>query len=252
MSRSLNPAPAPKKQQQQQQNTSPPLRTGRLLVKRDGSELALSALQLRDALNKALGFTAVLSTQVSRGASGRNTGNVSISLMENLLTSKLYARVGEHLNTVPGAVSLHLDNPIVQVVVHGIPVDMPLELLQTELTTYNPGLSLASTPRWLTKPDQRKEKKSLICCDRLSWKQGTGGGSSPPPLCLLSHPPDRTQAPFRSLNPMCQMSTIWTPYHQMFLRRYLSLVRWFSPHWGTHLPNIHLFYKWSPLHSHSC
>jgi len=55
MSRSSNSAPAPKKQQQQQQNTSPPLRTRRLLVKRDGSELQLSALQLRDALNKALG-----------------------------------------------------------------------------------------------------------------------------------------------------------------------------------------------------
>src|SRR5258708_12752994 len=80
--------------------------------------------------------------------------------MENLLAPKLYARVGEHLNTVPGAVSLHLDNPIVQVVVHGVPVDMPIELLQIELTTFNPGLSLASTPRWLTKPDQRKEKKA--------------------------------------------------------------------------------------------
>src|SRR5260221_3885039 len=160
MSRSFNSAPAPQKQQQQQQNTSPPLRTRRLLVKRDGSELQLSALQLRDALNKALGYTAVISTQVSRGASGSNTGNVSITLMENLLASKLYARVGEHLNTVPGAVSLHLDHPIVQVVVHGVPVDMPPELLQTELTTFNPGLSLASTPRWLTKPDQRKEKKA--------------------------------------------------------------------------------------------
>jgi hypothetical protein len=45
-------------------------------------------------------------------------------------------------------------------VVHGVPTDMPLELLHQELTTYNPGLTLASAPRWLTKPDQRKEKKA--------------------------------------------------------------------------------------------
>ena len=43
--------------------------------------------------------------------------------MDNLTTSRLYARVGEKLNVIPGAVSLHLDEPLVQMVVHGVLTD---------------------------------------------------------------------------------------------------------------------------------
>jgi hypothetical protein len=53
-------------------------------------------------------------------------------------------------------------------VVHGVPTDISLELLQKELTTYNPGLVMASQPRWLTKPDQRKEKKASSVVIALS------------------------------------------------------------------------------------
>ena len=116
--------PSPPKRQQVY--TTPPLRPRRLIAERDGSELYLTPMELRDALNKALGFTAILSTQVSRGHSGSNTGHVSITLMENLLATKLYAKVGEHLNTIPGALSLHLDSPDVQMVVHGVPTSISL------------------------------------------------------------------------------------------------------------------------------
>jgi hypothetical protein len=80
-------------------------------------------------LNKALGFTAILSVQISRVAGG-NTGNVSLTLMENLLATKLYAKVGEYLSTIPGACSLHLDTPIIPMVVHGIPTTLDFEDLQ--------------------------------------------------------------------------------------------------------------------------
>jgi hypothetical protein len=76
--------------------------------------------------------------------------------------------VGEHLSVIPGAISLHLDSPIVQMVVHGIPTDLPLENLQQELTTYNPGLVMASPPRWLTSPERRKEKKASSVVIALS------------------------------------------------------------------------------------
>jgi hypothetical protein len=150
-------APSPKRPQT---NTTPPLRPRRLLVKRDGTALFKSPMELRDDLNKALGFTAILSVQVARTQAGGDTGHVSLTLMENLLATKLYAKVGENLATIPGAISLHLDTPIVQMVVHGIPTSLPLEDLQQELTTFNPGLVLASPPRWLTKPEQRREKKA--------------------------------------------------------------------------------------------
>src|SRR6266566_8525866 len=118
---SVPKASTPKRQQPL--NTTPPLRPRRLIVKRDGTELTSTPMDLRDALNKVLGFTAVLSTQVSRGSSGSNTGHLSITLMESLLATKCYAKVGENLNTIPGAVSLDLDTPIVQMVVHGVPVN---------------------------------------------------------------------------------------------------------------------------------
>jgi hypothetical protein len=180
LARTSDPAPkSPSPSKRHSTNTTPPVRPRRLIVKRDGSELSSTPVQLRDALNKALGFTAALSTQVSRGASGSNTGHVSITLMENLLASKLYARVGEHLNTIPGAISLHLDTPLVQMVVHGVPTDLDLESLQQELTTYNPGLIMASTPRWLTKHEQRKEKKASSVVITLTGNKAQDVASRP-------------------------------------------------------------------------
>src|SRR6266566_1436999 len=152
------PPPAPKRQQI---NTTPPLRPRRLLIKRDGTDLNKTPMELRDALNKALGYTAILSVQLARTSAGGNTGYVSITLMENLLATKLYAKIGEHLATIPGAISLHLDTPIVQMVVHGVRTSLPLEPLQQELTTFNPGLVMTSPPRWLTKPEQRKDKRAF-------------------------------------------------------------------------------------------
>jgi hypothetical protein len=99
--------------------------------------------------------------------------------MENLLATKLYAKVGEHLSTIPGAISLHLDSPVVQMVVHGVPTSLPLDSLQQELTTYNPGLQMASPPRWLTKPDQRKEKRASSVVIALSGNKAQEVASRP-------------------------------------------------------------------------
>jgi hypothetical protein len=150
-----------------------------LIVRRDGSAITQTPMELRDALNKALGFVAIQSVQVSNSSAGGCTGNVSLTLMENLLATKLYAKVGEHLSTISGACSLHLDNPIVQMVVHGIPTSLPFESLQQELTTYNPGLVLASPPRWLTKPDQRREKRASSVVISLCGKKAQEVTASP-------------------------------------------------------------------------
>src|SRR6266566_1161103 len=172
----ITSTPAPKRQQT---NTTPPLRPRRLLVKRNGTDLNKTPMELRDALNKALGYTVILSVQVARTSAGGNLGNVSLTLMENLLASKLYAKIGEHLAIIPGAISLHLDTPIVQMVVHGVPTSLPLESLQQELTTFNPGLVMASTPRWLTKPEQRKDKRASSVVIALSGNKAHEVASRP-------------------------------------------------------------------------
>src|SRR5260221_677053 len=99
--------------------------------------------------------------------------------MENLLATKLYAKVGAHLTVIPGAVSLHLDTPIVQIVVHGVPTSLPLESLQQELVTNNPGLATSSTPRWLTKPEQRNGKKASSVVIALSGNKANEVASRP-------------------------------------------------------------------------
>src|SRR5258706_1392025 len=172
------PPPPPAAPKRQQPNTAPPVRPRRLLVKRDESPINKTPMELRDDLNKALGSIAILSVQISR-SSGGDTGNVSITLMENLLASKLYGKIGENLAIIPGALSLHLDSPIVQMVVHGVPTSLPLESLQQELTTFNPGLVMASSPRWLTKPEQRKDKKASSIVIALSGNKAQDVASRP-------------------------------------------------------------------------
>jgi hypothetical protein len=97
---------------------------------------------------------------VSFGSAGACTVNVSITMIENLLAFRLYARVEENLNLILGALSLHLDSPLVHMVVHGVPTKLPLDSLQQEFTTYNPKLTMAFPSCLLTKLEQRKEKKA--------------------------------------------------------------------------------------------
>jgi hypothetical protein len=69
-------------------------------------------------------------------------------------------------------------------VVHGVPTDISLELLQQELTTYNPDLVMASQPRWLTKTDQRKEKKASSVVIALSGNKAQDIASRPGPFAF--------------------------------------------------------------------
>lgn len=80
--------------------------------------------------------------------------------METLTATRLSSKVSEHLNIISGALSLHLEEPHVQIVVHGIPTDLPLELLQKELCTFNTSVNLASLPCWLITLQQRKDEKA--------------------------------------------------------------------------------------------
>jgi hypothetical protein len=64
-------------------------------------------------------------------------------------------------------------------VVHCVPTDLPLENLQQELTTYKPGLAMASPPRWLVSPDRRKEKKSSFVVIALSGNKAQDVANRP-------------------------------------------------------------------------
>src|SRR5947209_7260155 len=72
--------------------------------------------------------------------------------MEAVKASSLSSKVSQFLYLIPGTTTVQLDNPTVQLLVHGIPTSHTLADISRELTTYNSRLALALLPRWLT-PD---------------------------------------------------------------------------------------------------
>lgn len=118
-STSLFPFPLPYPKPQADHHP-PSIHPRRLIVKRDGTETKRSLLKLQDALNKALGSTSIQSVAFAPNL-GEASSPVSLTIMENLLATRLYNKVGQILSIIPGAKFLHLDTPLVQLDVHSIP-----------------------------------------------------------------------------------------------------------------------------------
>jgi hypothetical protein len=164
--------------------------------------------------------------------------------MENLLATKFHVKVGEHLATIPGAISLHLDTPIVPMVVHGIPTSHPLVSLQEEPTTYNPGLVVSSTPQSLTQTDQcRKERASSV----MITLAGNKAQDVTSRTCLFTL--SATLRTERELHfdpcTQCAKCQQFGPIHYQVPTLCLPpLVCRKLPYWGTLLPSLHLLSQW--------
>ena len=122
-----------------------------LVIKHEGGTLPTTGLDLRDDINLALAATYVQTVSL-RG----NT--VTLTTMESIKATLLDSKVGTFLHLLPGTVSVHLDTPVLHVLVHGIPTSKSLAEIANELTTFNTGLSFTSQPRWLTTEDARAGK----------------------------------------------------------------------------------------------
>jgi len=108
----------------------------------------MSELELRDKINKALVGTYVQTVTVE-GLT------VTLITMETMKATALNSKVGSFLHLIPGTVSVHLDRPVMHLLLHGIPTSCSIETIATNLTTFNSGLALAGTPRWLTTEQSR-------------------------------------------------------------------------------------------------
>jgi len=106
-----------------------------LVVKREGEPHPTTALDLRDDMNLALAATYVQTVSL-RG----NT--VTLTTMESIKATSLTSKVGTFLYLIPGTVSVHLDTPVLDILVHRIPTSKSLAEIASELTTYNTRLSL--------------------------------------------------------------------------------------------------------------
>ena len=127
------------------------MRERRLVIKRDNSPLATTAVELRDSINKALSATYVQTISLEGG-------NVTITTMDSVKATTLNSKVSAFLHLIPGTTTVHLDSPATQLLVHGIPTTHSLATIATELTTFNTGLALTQQPRWLTSDDSRAGK----------------------------------------------------------------------------------------------
>ena len=103
----------------------------------------MSALELRDAINKALAATYVETVTV-KGLM------VTLITVETMKATVLNSKVGSFLHLIPDTISVHLDMQVMHLLVHRIWTACSMETIAAELTTFNSGLVLAGTPRWLT------------------------------------------------------------------------------------------------------
>ena len=131
----------------------PTLRERRLLIKRDGSPLPTTVIAIRDSINAALQATLIQRVVCSP------TNDLTLIAMESVRATSLSSRVSQFLHLIPGTLTVHLDSPSAQVIVHGIPTAHSLATIGKEISTFNTGLVLAQEPRWLT-PETRRAGKA--------------------------------------------------------------------------------------------
>src|SRR5205807_8643683 len=114
----------------------PTMRERRFTIKRDGSPLLPTALELRDSINKALSATLVQTVSFEGG-------NVTFTTMDSVKATSLNSKVSAFLHLIPGTTTVHLHSPASQLLVHGISTSHSLATtIATELTTFTTGLAL--------------------------------------------------------------------------------------------------------------
>ena len=133
------------------QKKGPTARERQLFVKKEPGALPGTLLELRDEINRALAGTYVQTVSVKGDT-------ITLTTMETTKATYLNSRVSSFLHLIPSTISIHLDTPMTQLLVHGIPTSQTLTTIATELTTFNPGLALTSQPRWLTSETVRANK----------------------------------------------------------------------------------------------
>jgi len=99
-------------------------RERRLVIKEKGATINKTELELRNEMNNAL-TGAHIQTVSKMG----NT--IMITTMELIRATSLNSRVGVFLYLIPGTVSVHLDTPVRQLLVHGLPTSSSLDAIAT-------------------------------------------------------------------------------------------------------------------------
>src|SRR5207302_4600095 len=109
---STTPATTPTSAKTPAPRKGPTMRERRLTIKRNGSPLLPTTIELRDSINKALPATLVQTVSFEGG-------NVTLTTMDSFKATSLNSRVSAFLHLIPGTTTLHLDSLASQLLVHG-------------------------------------------------------------------------------------------------------------------------------------
>ncbi|RPA89989.1 hypothetical protein L873DRAFT_1795754 [Choiromyces venosus 120613-1] len=100
-------------------------------------------MELRDTINSALSSISIQTVSLTGG-------HITLTTMKTVKATSLNSKASAFLHLVPGATTVHLDMPAIQLLVHGLPTSHSLTTIATELTTFNSSLALIQQLRWLT------------------------------------------------------------------------------------------------------
>ena len=111
-----------------------------LFIKKEAGHLNGTLLELRDEINRALAGTYVQTVSLKGDT-------ITLTTMKSTRATLLNSWVSTFLYLIPSTLSVHLDTPVREMLVHGIPTCHFLNTITVELTTFNPGLALTAQPR---------------------------------------------------------------------------------------------------------
>jgi hypothetical protein len=174
----ITPTP---KQAKQTPAAPTPKRERRLVVQVD-SPVKESTLIIRNVINEALGVAKAPRSLLVHSVAKNPKGNLILTLLEGGHAEDLM-KVSQHVkkalnNMSIAAARIEPDHKWFKLIVHGISVpdygqEFGMEALRDEINRFNPKLTLANLPRWLTKPESRegKEFSSAVIAVRTQDEQ---------------------------------------------------------------------------------
>lgn len=149
--------------QKKPQKARPSLKERQLVLVSQGAPAAFNALKLRNAFNEA--FTA------KGGVQSPVVASVTISSKGNKVLTTTPAFTAKYLlenqNIWQDITTFKTAQPITswfKVVIHKLPINHGLEVIEDEIETFNKGLKVVGTPFWITPESKRGQQSYGSAC----------------------------------------------------------------------------------------
>src|SRR5437588_862635 len=167
---------ARKGSEKKEQVPGPPKRMERTIVVHCTSETAndeTNLLHMRDTINNILRHKKAPSKLTVSGIQWNRRGNLTLTTIDKFTEEELSPYIGRIKEEVEKfdqeVAAVGKQETWTKVIVHKVDIEkfadteVGMKSLKSELETFNEGLALASTPRYLTRPEKRMDKVHSSC-----------------------------------------------------------------------------------------